>query len=206
MNEVKSPDKDLFEIAESQQGLFTAKQAEDVGFIRSNHAYHVKVGNWIREMRGIYRLAFFPFESQQQLVIHALWSKNRLGEVQGVFSHETALSYHDLSDVNPTRIHMSVPTHFRRNSAIPKVLKLHFSDLKEKDIQQARGFLVTNPLKTIQDTIDAQSVSPEFIVQSISQGIERGLFSKKEIKYLIETTEISKDMSALIKRHLRDVA
>src|SRR5579871_759702 len=45
----------LFEIAESQQGYFTAKQAKAAGFAEKTHPYHVQVGNWIREYRGIYR-------------------------------------------------------------------------------------------------------------------------------------------------------
>jgi hypothetical protein len=45
----------LFAIAEAQGGFFTAKQVEDAGFDRTNHAYHLRVGNWQREHRGIYR-------------------------------------------------------------------------------------------------------------------------------------------------------
>jgi hypothetical protein len=50
----------LFAIAEAQGGFFTAKQAEDAGFDRTHHAYHLRVGNWQRKHRGIYRLAQFP--------------------------------------------------------------------------------------------------------------------------------------------------
>jgi hypothetical protein len=51
--------RQLYEIAQSQQGFFTTKQATRAGFAET-HAYHVKVRNWIREHRGIYRLADFP--------------------------------------------------------------------------------------------------------------------------------------------------
>ena len=50
----------LFEIADTQQGFFTTKQAKAAGFAENTHPYHVQVGNWIREHRGIYRLALFP--------------------------------------------------------------------------------------------------------------------------------------------------
>ena len=50
----------LFEIAEQQQGFFTTKQAKAAGFAENTHPYHVQVANWIREHRGIYRLALFP--------------------------------------------------------------------------------------------------------------------------------------------------
>ncbi len=42
----------LYEIAQSQQGFFTTKQATRAGFAEKTHSYHVKVGNWIREHRS----------------------------------------------------------------------------------------------------------------------------------------------------------
>ncbi len=50
----------LYETAEAQQGFFTTKQAKAAGFAENTHPYHVQVGNWVREHRGIYRLAQFP--------------------------------------------------------------------------------------------------------------------------------------------------
>jgi hypothetical protein len=37
----------------------------------------VNVGNWIREHRGIYRLADFPLRSALALMLCYLWSQNR---------------------------------------------------------------------------------------------------------------------------------
>jgi predicted transcriptional regulator of viral defense system len=45
-----------------------------------------------------------------------------------VYSHHTALSLYDLSDLNPSKLHMTVPMDFRRNSEIPGILVLHFAD------------------------------------------------------------------------------
>ena len=59
----------LFEIAEQQQGFFTTKQAKAAGFAENTHPYHVQVGNWIREYRGIYRLALFPAADRPDLVL-----------------------------------------------------------------------------------------------------------------------------------------
>src|SRR6266516_628890 len=82
----------LFEIAEQQQGFFTTKQAKAAGFAEDTHPYHVQVGNWIREHRGIYRLALFPTTDRPELVLWALWSRNRNEEVEGVYSHHTVIS------------------------------------------------------------------------------------------------------------------
>ena len=91
----------LFGIAEEQQGYFTAKQATDAGNRLGTQAHHVKSGNWVHVERGIYRLAGFPHSPEEQLVIYALWSRNRVGEPEGIYSNQTALSVHELSDVNP---------------------------------------------------------------------------------------------------------
>ena len=74
--------KRLYEIAEAQQGFFTTKQAKAAGFAENTHPYHVRVGNWIREHRGIYRLANFPQTERPDLMLWSLWSKNRPGVTQ----------------------------------------------------------------------------------------------------------------------------
>lgn len=115
----------LFDIAGSQDDYFTMAQALEAGFGRNTHSYHVKAGNWVREYRGIYRLVRFPVSENGYLVLWSLWSRDRHGKPQGVYSHETALHLRDLSDANPSKIRMSVPPGFRRNSVIPAVLVLH---------------------------------------------------------------------------------
>jgi hypothetical protein len=47
---------------------------------------------------------------------------NRNEEVEGVYSRHTALSLCDLSDLNPSKLHMTVPMDFRRTSDIPGIL------------------------------------------------------------------------------------
>jgi predicted transcriptional regulator of viral defense system len=173
----------LFEIAEQQQGFFTTKQAKAAGFAENTHPYHVQVGNWIREHRGIYRLALFPTADRPDLVLWALWSRNRNEEVEGVYSHQTALSLYDLSDVNPSKLHMTVPTDFRRNSDIPGILILHYADLSKNDVQTAQGFKFTRPLRTILDVIEAGTVERNFIRQAIRQAVDRGLITRGQIRH-----------------------
>jgi predicted transcriptional regulator of viral defense system len=183
--------KKLFEIAEAQQGLFTAKQAEEAGFINTNHAYHVKAGHWTRVERGVYRLNFFPFTPDQHLMMYALWSRNREGKIEGTYSHETALNFFELSDINPTKIHMTVPRNFRRSSNTPKTVKLYFADLKSEEIKRSRGFYVTTPIRTLQDVLEIQNISFEFIEQAIKQALDKGLTRRSELKTL--SSKISRD-------------
>jgi predicted transcriptional regulator of viral defense system len=174
----------LYETAQSQQGFFTTKQATRAGFAEKTHAYHVKVRNWIREHRGIYRLADFPTAERPDLMLWYLWSQNRQEVPEGTYSHDTALSLHELSDIMPSKLHMTVPKHFRRNSRIPEVLILHRADLAEGDLQEMQGVRVTRPLRTILDLLQAGQVDPSLIRQAIDEAMRRGLVSWKQIDSL----------------------
>ena len=172
----------LFELAQQQQGFFTTKQAKAAGFAENTHPYHVQVGNWVREHRGIYRLTLFPTVERPDLVLWALWSRNRNEEIEGVYSHHTALSLYDLSDLNPAKLHLTVPTDFRRNSDIPGILVLHYANLPDSDVQAAQGFKFTRPLRTILDLIEADTVEQRFIRQALRQAIDRGLITRQQIR------------------------
>ena len=132
----------LYQVSEAQQGYFTARQAVACGYPTSSHVYHLKVGTWQREYRGIYRLTRFPPTDHAQYVLWSLWSRNRQGVPQGVYSHQTALSLFDLSDLMPARLHMTVPPAFRRNSPTPKVLVLHRGGIVPDEMEERQGFRV----------------------------------------------------------------
>jgi predicted transcriptional regulator of viral defense system len=113
-----------------------------------------------------------------------LWSQNRQEVPEGTYSHDTALSLHELSDIMPSKLHMTVPKHFRRNSRIPEVLILHRADLAEGDLQEMQGVRVTRPLRTILDLLQAGQVDPSLIRQAIDEAMRRGLVSWKQIDSL----------------------
>lgn len=184
-NNIKA-EKKLFSIADRQQGFFTAQQAIKAGFQDALHPYHVKKGHWEREMRGIYRLARYPQSMMAQYIILSLWSRNREGVPQGVFSYETALSLHDLSNANPAKIHMSLPKSFRRHSAIPKVLVLHYGPVyDEADLEDHRGFRITRPARTVRDMLSNDSGNPETIEQALRDGYRNGRITIKEQEALL---------------------
>jgi predicted transcriptional regulator of viral defense system len=177
----KEAAKRLYETAETQQGFFTTKQAKAAGFAENTHPYHVRAGNWIRERRGIYRLASFPRGERPDLMLWSLWSRNRREAAQGVYSHQTALSLYDLSDVMPAKLHMTVPKNFRRNSEIPRVLVLHFADLPQIDIGAVHGVRITKPMRTILDLLERGEVPLATLRQALGEGLRRGLIRRSEI-------------------------
>ncbi len=192
----------LFDLAEQQQGFFTAKQAKAAGFAENTHPYHVQAGNWIREHRGIYRLTLYPAPDRPDLVLWSLWSRNRKEEVDGVYSHQTALSLYELSDLNPAKLHMTVPTTFRRNSDIPGIVVLHYSDLLKNEIQAGPGYKYTRPLRTILDLIEAGTVERTFIRQALRQAVDRGLIARQQLR----TAQLSETARKMVEDALRRAA
>ena len=192
--ERKEAAKRLYEIAEDQQGFFTTKEAKAAGFAENTHPYHVQAGNWIREHRGIYRLASFPRGERPDLMLWSLWSKNRGEVAQGVYSHQTALSLYDLSDVMPAKLHMTVPKSFRRNSEIPRVLVLHVADLPQGDIGSVHGVRVTKPMRTILDLLEGGEIPPGTLRQDLREALRRGLIRRSEIaesrKHLVDSKKL----------------
>lgn len=174
----KSPESALFETASLQQGFFTTSQAIEAGYKDNTHIYHVRMGDWIREWRGIYRLARYPLSEEAQYVCWSLWSKNRQGITQGVYSHQTALSLFDLSDAMPAKIHMTVNQGFRRHSKIPEILVLHSGIVNESEIEERAGFFVTTPVKTIVDLVKEMVVSTDILMQAYNESMKRGLINK----------------------------
>jgi predicted transcriptional regulator of viral defense system len=190
----------LYESAEAQAGFFTARQARDAGYEDSVHLYQVRSGNWVREARGVYRLAQFPTASRPDLMVWQLWSRNRQDELQGVFSHATALTLHDLSDVMPAKLDMTVPPGFRRMAAIPDVLRLHHARLGARDVQTIDGVRVTTPLRTLIDVIADGVIAPELQVQAVDQALRRGLLMRRPLEAARVSTRARQRIDRILKQ------
>ncbi|HMP90624.1 MAG TPA: hypothetical protein PJ991_10505 [Kiritimatiellia bacterium] len=128
--------------AQTNAGFFTAAQARAAGYADSVHGYHVSKGEWIKVQRGIYRLADFPEPEWPELIVYSLWSRDREGLPQGVFTHDTARQIHGLERRASDPVHMTVPRSFRKNAETPGGLILHKEDLADTSWEQRNGFRV----------------------------------------------------------------
>ncbi|HEX7608353.1 MAG TPA: hypothetical protein VF370_03430 [Candidatus Cryosericum sp.] len=180
MGKTQESERNIRSIASRQQGYFTARQALEVGYSYPSQYYQSETGNWIREGYGVYRIADYPAADRPDLVQWSLWSRDRKGKPQGVFSHETALSIYELSDVMPASLHMTVPPSFRKSVRMPAVLVIHRAMLKLVDIQAMEGYNVTRPLRTIIDAA-AAGTSSDLLEQTIRQALQRGLVQRDDL-------------------------
>ena len=167
------PDWDrLYETALAQEGHFTTQQALDAGYSSQLLVKYLNSGKIIRIRRTVYRLKHFPPGQQEDLVALWLWSDRA-----GVFSHETALMLHELSDILPARAHLTVPAKWRRRRLqVPDGVVLHYADVPKRDRAWVGAVPVTSPARTLTDCA-ADYVSPDFLSSAISQALARGMVS-----------------------------
>jgi predicted transcriptional regulator of viral defense system len=168
----------LFSKALEQGGYFTAKQAEEAGYAYSHLDYHVSTGNFERVEHGLYRLKNLPPGEHDDLVRLTLWSRNRQDEPQAVISHESALVLHDLSELLPGKIHLTVPPKFRKEP--PAGCILHKATLALADIEERPGFRVTAPLRTLLD-VAVSGVPQEQLEKAIEEALTRGLVRRSKL-------------------------
>ncbi len=176
MPETTSPSWDaLYATAELQAGYFTTAQGAEAGYSPQLLYKHLKAGRIRRVRRGIYRLVHFPMSDEEHLVDCWLW----VGQA-GVFSHETALFYHDLSDILPKHVHLTVPeTWRRRRLRVPEGLVLRYGHVPDAERTWLGPVPITKPARAIRDVIDTH-LSPEHIERAIGDARHRGLISRDE--------------------------
>jgi len=129
----------LYGIAEDQAGYFTAAQARAAGLHQVRLVQLAKQGEIERVSRGVYRFARFPVSRHGHLMEAVLWPQVRRPDVAGVVSHESALAIHELSDVSPARVHVTLPTAMRIRRQVPKGLAIHYADLAPEDVERVEG-------------------------------------------------------------------
>jgi len=170
----RKPDFDhLYQIAESQAGYFTTKQAQEAGYSRERLSKLRARGQFKGIHYGVNRLTHFPETRFEDLHIASL----RTGP-HSVISHDSALAVYDLSDILPTQTHIIMP---RTGSRRREGIQLHTHKLQEDEITQREGFRITTVERTIADVI-LSGASYQHIQQAIQEALQRGLTTEKKLR------------------------
>lgn len=180
MPDATSPSWDaLYATAELQAGYFTTAQGAEAGYSPQLLNKHLEAGRLRRVRRGVYRLVHFPMSDDEHLVICWLWA-----ERAGVFSHETALFYHDLSDILPKQVYLTVPEAWRRRRLrVPAGLVLRYGHVPEAERTWLGPVPITKPARAIRDVIDTH-LSREHIERALADARYRGLLDRDEADQL----------------------
>jgi predicted transcriptional regulator of viral defense system len=192
----KTAHRELTALAQSQAGYFTAKQAAEFGYRYPHLDYHVGAGNFERVGHGVYRLPEIPGGPHEDLVRLALWSRDRSDRPQAVASHQTALAVHELSDLLPAKIHLTVPKSFRK--AAEKGIVLHRAVLDAQDIEDRGGFSVTTPLRTLLDVAANETIAAEHLKRAVRESLERGLVRRASLLAAVKKSPAANRLSRMI--------
>lgn len=172
-------DTTLYELAENQSGYFTAAQARAAGLHPVRLVQLERNEDIERLSRGVYRLARFPTSPIGQYMEASLWPQVRRPELRGTISHESALALYDLSDVSPSKVHITLPPALRIRRAAPPQLVIHYANLDPKDVQIVEGIPVTTAERAIRD-IHATHLGPALVRQAIEDGRRTGYLSSEQ--------------------------
>jgi predicted transcriptional regulator of viral defense system len=174
----------LYDVAASQEGLFTTRQASAAGYSPPLLAHHQNAGRITRIRRGIYRLVHFPPGEHEEFVAAWLWT-----DTAGVLSHQTALSLHGLSDILPAQIHLTLPLSWgQRRFRVPKGIVLHHADVAPDERAWVGPVPVTRVHRTLNDCALA-GLPPDLLRQAARQALSRGLVARPDLAKLEKALE-----------------
>ena len=110
-----------------------------------------------------------------------------LRDAEAVVSHESALELHELSDVIPDAVHLSLPRTGRGQRRRTGV-QLHALSRppEETEVREVAGLPVTSPERTIVDALEA-GAQPEQVELAVRQALERGLTTPRRLRAATST-------------------
>jgi predicted transcriptional regulator of viral defense system len=181
--DTKAAIRALTEVAASQGGYFTARQAEEAGYDAPHLSYHLAAGNFERVGHGLYRIPTLPLSEHDDLVRLWLWSRGRDDQPRAVVSHQTALALHDLAEFIPTTIHLTVPPGFRKRP--PEGCVPHKGRLEPGETQSFDAIPVTTPLRTLRDLAGGASLPREQFETAVAVALQRGLIRQRDADQLL---------------------
>ncbi len=171
------PGKDynaLMDVAADQYGYVTTEDAAAVGVAADRLRKMAARHTLDRIAYGLYRVPAVAAAGLDQYMEATLWPRGG-----GVLSHDTALDLHELCDVNPAKIHVTVRRDLRITRAIPAVYRLYYRDLDQREVTRHEGIPIVTPARAIADGIETH-LGAHLIKQAIETARRRGAITKDQ--------------------------
>jgi predicted transcriptional regulator of viral defense system len=159
----------IFALGVDSCGFVTQEQARELGIPAQRLVVLEDRGLLERRRHGLYRVVALPASPVDGYMEATLWP---IG-VQGVLSDDTALELHELSDVSPAKIHITVPRSHRTRRTVPTQYVVHRRDLDASEITRYEGIPIVTPARAIRDA-HAGHLGPALIRQAIDDGERSG--------------------------------
>jgi predicted transcriptional regulator of viral defense system len=166
---------ELAEVAADQHGYFDLADSRAVGYADNTVAQMARRGRIERVSHALYRIAFLPSGRMGPYMAAVMWPVG----IRGVISHNTALDLWDVGDVNPAKIHITVPRAHRPQREVPPAYEVHREDLDARDVTAIEGVPVVTLGRAIRECA-AEHLAADLLEQAIRHGRDRGLLTGTE--------------------------
>jgi predicted transcriptional regulator of viral defense system len=168
----------LADLAEAQNGLLTARQANLRGVPRRDLVRLAQAGGLERVAYGVYRVAGAP--RSRLLELRAAWLQLAPGVdvdqrtvADGVVSHASAAAVYGVGLLEPVRYEFSVPMPRRVRSRRDDVV-IHRVGLRADEVGWVDEMLVTVPTRMVGD-LAAQSMDGEHLAGVVADLLDKHL-------------------------------
>lgn len=175
----------LRDLAEGQNGLVSRRQAVDELGVTAGALDHlVARGGLLPVARGIYRVPYLPGIENERYQVALL----RTGDPEAALSHETALTLHEISDVNPGRYHVTVPRPRRIRRSDNDAFVVHVDELKPDQVGWWNLMRVVSATTAIEQCI-AYGTPTYLLRQAIERGERTGAVRRADVARLTHILE-----------------
>ncbi len=129
---------------------------------------------------GVYRVPSLPLDRNDEFILARFWAAGR-----GVVSHDSALLVHELCDINPSAVHITIPTSYRISRAGGERYEVHRADLSDREVTRIDAVVLTTIPRTLSDSIGH---APDYLArQAIDTAAGRGAVTPAERDQLLRT-------------------
>ena len=180
--------RELWEVAVDQHGYFTLDDAQKLGISQPTVAMLAHRGTLEHLARGVYRFVDFPTSPAGPYLEAVLWT----GQLRACLSHDTALALHELCDINPGRIHLTVPKGRRLRRAGGDLYVVHQQDLDDEQIGWWERVPIVTIGMAIEQCIDT-GVPTYLIKQALDSASRRGAVRPGDLDRLNATLQARND-------------
>ena len=154
--------------AAENYGYVSGEDARELGVPIGTLNALARRGQLERVGHGIYRVPLIPSTPLDEYMLATLWPGG-----PGRISHDSALGLFEMSDVNPAKIHVTVPVSYRTHRDIPAPYVLHHEDLDESEEANFEGIPVVSPAKAVRQA-HARHLRRSLLEQAIDDGVRGG--------------------------------
>lgn len=156
---------ELWEVAATQHGFVTSRQAAGLGIDQAAVGMLAQRGTLDRVAFGVYRFPRYPVSEADPYMLAVLWTR----APEAALSHETALDRYAISDVNPSVIHVTVGRQRRLRRADADGYAIHYGDLDAGQLGWWQEVPTVTAATAIAQCIDFGT--PTYLLR---QALERG--------------------------------